>query len=251
LTFCNDDQGAGSNGRTLTFYSAQLIFDGSPSNPALSCAAGLLANPDFESGATNWNFWSNTSLSSDAYFGSQAAYADANGNGGPGQNYNAGEGEVFALSVYAKKSATATGSIGIKFYDASWNELKATYVDVTSTTYENYVLSLEAPANTAYAQALGWKNTTAGEMWWDGFCFEKWTTTAPTCSNASCELSPSYDDYIFSIGVGAYENFMDYDNADLTLCDNGDGTLGIKGNIINGQDAALSLIHISEPTRPY
>ena len=28
LTFCNDDQGAGSNGRILTFNNAQLAFDG-------------------------------------------------------------------------------------------------------------------------------------------------------------------------------------------------------------------------------
>ena len=30
---------------------------------------------------------------------------------------------------------------------------------------------------------------------------------------------------------------MDYDNGDLTLCDNGDGTFQLTGNIINGRDA--------------
>ncbi len=36
---------------------------------------------------------------------------------------------------------------------------------------------------------------------------------------------------------GTDANWMDYDNADLMLCDNGDGTLGVKGNIIRGRDA--------------
>jgi len=44
LTFCNDDQGSGSNGRTLRFYSAQLIFDGTAGSGGGSTYTGEICN---------------------------------------------------------------------------------------------------------------------------------------------------------------------------------------------------------------
>ncbi len=205
-------------------------------NATFSCASGILDNPDFELGAADWNFEPNTSISNDAHFGTQAAYANTTGTGGPSQGYSAVAGDFFALSVYAKKTTTATGSIGIKFFDASWVELDAAYIEVTSDTYEIYTLSMKAPANSAHVQALGWKSTTVGEMWWDGFCFEQWAITPPSCSN-SCEVMPSFNKYAWSLGNDVYDNFMDYDKGDLIFCDNGDGTMSILGSIINGRDA--------------
>ena len=184
---------------------------------------------------TDWTFQSNTSLSNDAHFGSQAAYANG-GNGGPSQNYAATPDKVYSFSVYAKKNATEDATIGIKFFDAAWAEIDANYKQVTSNNYEAYFLSMKTPANAAHVQILGWKSTGTGEAWWDGFCVEEWDLTPPNC-NVNCQITPSFQEYIFSLGLSEYDNFMDYDNGDLTFCDNGDGTLSIKGNIINGQDA--------------
>ncbi|GEM_PF-5249847 len=236
----------GTGERTAESYNGEaaaapllvINYCGSSSSPTFSCVSGLLSNPDFESGSTGWNFSSNTSISNDAYFGSQAAYANGS-SGGTGQNYAASVGQTYSLEVYAKKNGSESTVVGIKFFDSSWNELEASYIEVTSSTYEVYYVSLVAPANTAWVQPLGWKNAGSGEAWWDGFCFEQWNIIAPTCANTSCEILPTYSNYNFALddsGVDAH--WMEYDNGGLILCDNGDGTLSIKGNIIGGRDAA-------------
>ncbi len=214
-------------------------------NTTFSCDGSLLTNPDFESGSENWWWASNISASSDAYFGSKAALANG-GAGGVGQSIDAIPGAIYTLSVYAKKNATEDAVIGIKFYDANENELKANHLAITSSTYQSFGLSAKAPSNAVKVIAIGWKNEGPGKAWWDGFCFDKWTPTVADCnSNNSCALMPSYNDYIFSIGEGDHDNFMDYDNADLTFCDNGDGTISIKGSIINGRDAAWAANEVS------
>ena len=235
-------EGAGE--RTAESYNGEaaaaplLVIEycgNTPTNPTFSCATGILSNPDFESDATDWNLSANTSITTNAYFGTKAAYANG-GSGGTSQNYDATAGEVFTLSAYAKKNATEDVSIGLKFYDASWTELNASYTYITTTTYKEYFVSIEAPANTAKVQVIGWKSDGTGEAWWDGFCLEKWTITPPNCTD-TCPLTPSHQNYIFSVGFDEWDNFMDYDNVGLAMCDNGDGTLGIKGSIINGRDA--------------
>ena len=206
---------------------------------SFSCASGLLSNPDFESGSTGWIFQSNTSISNDAYFGTNAAYANG-GAGGPGQDYAASVGEIYTLSVYAKKNASESSVVGIKFYDAGWTELEATYTEVTSSTYEVYYLALIAPANTVWVQATGWKNAGSGEAWWDGFCLEEWSDASPpSCTNTSCTISPDHTNYNWALDdSGTDAHWMEYDNGGLILCDNDDGTLSIKGNLISGRDAS-------------
>ncbi len=213
-----------------------ISYDGVCTN-TFSCSSGLLSNPDFESGTTGWGITGTTTITSDAYFGTQAV-VHTTSNGGVSQNIATTVGNTFSLSVFAKKSGTAAPVVGIKFFDASWNTLSDVYANVTSTVYEPYYVSLVAPANTAWVQAIGWNTTGAGNAYFDGFCLENWAITAPTCSNTSCNLQPSFDKYIWAMDdSGTDANWMDYDNADLMLCDNGDGTLGVKGNIIRGRDA--------------
>ena len=202
-----------------------------------SCSSGLITNPEFESDFTGWDFFSNSSITSDAFYGTKAAVTSG-GAGGVGKNIAAFENEVYSLEVYAKKSGSEGATVGIKFLDSGYNEIEATYSHVTSTSYQLHQLSAKAPAGTAYVQPLGWKDAGSGTATFDGFCFQKWDLDSPICSDKSCEVSPSWDNYVWAMDdSGGDTNWKDYDTGGLILCDNGNGTLGIKGNIINGRDS--------------
>ncbi len=202
-----------------------------------SCASGLISNPEFESDFTGWDFFSNSVITNDANFGVKAAVTSG-GAGGVGKNITAYENEIYSLEVYAKKSGSENAVVGIKFLDSGYNEINATYNDVTSSSYQVYQLSAVAPEGTAYVQAMGWKNDGSGTATFDGFCFQKWGVDSPTCAGKSCDISPSWDNYIWAMDdSGTDANWKDYDTGGLVLCDNGNGTLGIKGNIINGHDS--------------
>ena len=225
-----------SDGGSLNGWGLEIEYS-CPSVP-FSCGSGLLTNPDFESGTTGWNFEPNTTITSDAYFGSQAAHASG-GVGGVGQNYAATAGQAYTLSVYAKQVAPEGASVALKFFDASFTELgSAYYYDVTSTNYELYSLSAFAPTGTAWVQALGWKNSGSGEAFWDGFCLEQWGIIPETCTGSECNVTPSWGNYVFALDdSGAQNNWLMYDNAGLVFCDNGDGTFSLKGNVFNGRDS--------------
>ncbi len=234
----------GTGERTAESYNGEaanaplLVVDYTVgSGSSFSCGSGLLANPDFESGTSNWATSGTTSITTDAHFGSQAIINTAV-DGGVWQEVATTAGNLFSLSVFAKKTGTAIPAIGIKYMDASWNTLEEIYINVTSTTYQEYHASLMAPANTAWVQAFGWSSVGTGNAYFDGFCLENWPVSSPTCSNSSCLLQPSFNRYIWAMDdSGTDANWMDWDNADLMLCDNGNGTLGVKGNIIRGRDA--------------
>ena len=205
-----------------------------------SCGSGLISNAEFESGFSGWDFYSNTQVTSDAYYGAKAALTTG-GAGGVGKNIGAFENEIFSLEVYAKKSGTETASIGIKFLDVGYNEISANYKEINSTEFQVYHISAKAPAGTAYVQPLGWKNAGSGTATFDGFCFQKWDVPNTLCADKSCVLSPSWGNYIWAMDdSGNDDHWMDYDNAGLILCKNDDGTLGLKGNIINGHDSEWS-----------
>ncbi len=204
---------------------------------SFNCANGLVTNPDFNNDFTGWDFHINSSISNDAYYGS-AAVEVAGGAGGVGENIPALEGEIFSLEVYAKKSGEEDAVIGIKFLDEGYNELEAAYLSISSSTYLAFQLSAIAPAGTYYVQPLGWKNAGSGTAHFDGFCFQKWNLFTPLCAEASCELTPSSNNYVWSMDdSGTDDNWKDYDIGGLILCDNSDGTLSLNGYFINGHDA--------------
>ncbi len=203
-----------------------------------SCDGGLISNPGFESDFTDWDFYTNTVISNDSYYGTKAAVTSG-ASGGIGKNVPALVGDVFSLEVYAKKNAAEDAKIGIKFLDGGYNEISATYKAINSPSYQSYQISAVAPDGTAYVQAIGWKNDGPGTASFDGFCFQKWDLATPTCANNSCELLPSWGKYVWSMDdSGTNDNWKDYDTGGLILCDNGDGTLSISGNLVNGHDAA-------------
>jgi len=162
----------------------------------------------------------------------------ANGSsGGTAQAIAGIPGQVYALSAYAKKNGTESTSIGIQFFDASWNLLEANYDHIASTTYLPYYVSARAPDNTAWVSASCWKDMGNGQAWWDGLCLTTWNIPLSTCTNTNFNINPSYNKSIFYLDdTGTQNHFQIYDNDGLILCDNGDNTLDIKGNIINPHD---------------
>lgn len=232
----------GSGERTAESYDGEnanaplLLIDYSTEN--FSCAAGIISNPDFESGLTGWDTQSaTTSITTDAYFGSQA-YVNTASDGGAQQAIAGTPGNAYGLSVYAKKTGTASPVAGIEFYDASWGYISGKHLTVTSTDWEEYSRTIVAPANTAYVMFSGRNSSGTGNAYFDSFCTEELVLTAPSCNNSSCDLVPHSNENIMVLDdSGNSSGTMDYDNADLMICDNGDGTLSIKGNIISGRDA--------------
>jgi len=203
-----------------------------------SCPNGILSNPDFESNLSGWQTTgSTTSITTDAYNGTKAIVITGN-DGGVQQAISATPGNYYSYSMYGKRSGSATTTAGLEFYDASWNYLSGEHYEVTSTDWEYNEKTAMAPANAVYVMFSGRSNSGSGNAYFDSFCTEEWSVAEPTCNGNSCALSPNSNDVIMILddsgdGTGTKE----YDNANLILCSNDDGTLSIKGNIFNGQDA--------------
>jgi hypothetical protein len=222
------------NGTTLYMDCLELTEDCTNS----SCANNLLANSGFESGLNSWGTSSNTSTTTDSYSGSTAATITS-GTGGLWQTFSTSPGESHSAEAYIKRLGNnENASFGIDYYDSSNNWLQGYYTAINSTSYEVHYISGTAPDNAATVNVVVWKHAGSDQIFVDDLCMEDWNFSTPSCANNSCEIEPSYNNYIFSIDdVGDLTHWMDYDNSDLMLCDNGDGTMSIKGNIINGRDA--------------
>ena len=207
--------------------------------PIFSCGSGLLLNPDLESGLTSWDVSGSTSITTDSYFGTNAA-VNTGSNGGIQQALAGTAGTAYFFSIYAKNTGTTEPTVGVEFFDSSWNFLTGRHIIVSSTSWELYEGAMIAPANTAYVMFHGRNNIGSGSAFFDGLCTDEWTLSPPNCGGTSCDLLPSNNQEIMIFDAsGDNTNNLSYDNYDLILCDNGDGTLGIKGNIYKGNDAVF------------
>lgn len=221
------------------FKNSQDLFSenyNSESWVTFSCNNGVISNPEFELDFVGWSYYNNSNIVNDAWSGSKAAQVSANYSGGVGQNISAYEGQVYSVHAYAKKSGSEQAWVGMKYMDATYNTLDEISVEVTSSNFQEYSTSLKAPEGTAYVQVYGWKSYGSGTATYDAFCFEKWEVDVPVCSDVKCEISPSWGRYVWAMNEGNGE-WKDYDDGGLFLCDNGDGTLSILGNIINAHDS--------------
>ncbi len=208
----------------------------------IGCQTAFLTNNGFEDDLTGWSPSGTPTVSSDALSGLKAIELDnSGGNLGFWQNFSAAPGDVITLSAYAKKTGSAVPTIGIQFFNASGNQIRSEYRKINTTDYEEYLFSLMAPATTSSVTIISWNalSNGAGSGFFDDFCVSKYSLPLTTCSGSSCELEASHNNYVFTIDdSGSGHNVLDYDRGDLQLCDNGDGTLSIKGHIVNGRDAA-------------
>jgi len=209
-------------------------------NTNLSCATSILNNADFESGLSDWDIGSatTTAITTDAYFGAQAV-VNTGSDGGVQQALAGTPGTAYYLSTYAKKTGDTNPVVGIEFYDSSWGYISGYHMDVTATSWTEYTHSVIAPANTAYVMFSGRNNSGNGSAYFDGFCTDSWTFTPPTCATSCLDLMPYNNQAIWVMDdSGNDSNTLEYDNVDLILVDNEDGTLTIRGNIFNGRGAS-------------
>ncbi|MEZ5006808.1 MAG: Ig-like domain-containing protein [Chitinophagales bacterium] len=165
--------------------------------PEFTCENGLLTNPQFESNFDGWWTSSNATISKASYFDVHAAMLSGAIQGGFGQSVAAIPGLEYTFEVYARKVGSATfANIGLKFFDASYNEITAEYLDLDSNGYKLYTLSGVAPANTAYVEVLGWKGTGSISAYYDGFCLtvlDSSTVTINSTTVSNCINQPLKD----------------------------------------------------------
>ena len=220
-------------------FDGDGLTDGSGSG-YITCTTSILSNNGFESGLTSWLSTGSPAVVNDAYAGTQAIELDNSVERGFWQTFAAVPGDLITFSGYGKNTGTTKPTFGIQFFNSSGTIIKETFQIINSSTYKKYVFSSMAPENTTLAGIVCWNSSSvgSGSAFYDEFCVEKTTLPLTNCTNAGCVLEPSFEQYAFSMDdSGTDVNWLDYDIGDLDLCDNGDGTLNIKGHIVNGRDA--------------
>ncbi len=223
-------------------YSLELAdFEGNKSTIANSSFAcnSLLTNSGFESDLVGWNTSDNgVTISSDAVEGNKAVVLNNTGTTvGLWQDIPGSANEIYSVKLFAKKTNSAEPSIGIEFFDASGTLIDDKFIDVTSTTYQEYSFSAMTPNNTAKVQIIFWNGKGTGEVFFDDICFEKLTVDPISCSPSSVNISSSNRSVYVMDHSGNNTATKDYDYGDIKLCDNGDGTLSIRGYVIGGHDS--------------
>jgi hypothetical protein len=146
-----------------------------------ACVGNLLVNEDFESGTNGWTWLQNAGTTTSSPYAGARSLSVCSASGGISQALPALPGEAYTMKVFAKISG-ASASVGIRFYDANWNEITAPSVAVTSTSYKLYTVTATAPVNTAHVEAWAWKNTN-GCFYADNFCLTG-TAGFPACTNS-------------------------------------------------------------------
>ena len=200
--------------------------------------SSLLSNSGFESDLAGWSTTINgVSISSDATEGNKAVLLNNTGTGiGLWQGVNGSANEIYTLTVVAKKTAEVESSISIAFYDTSGTKLDSKFQQITSSNYQEYSLSAMTPDNVAEVRVTCWSGNGTGTTFFDDICLDKFTVDPISCS-PSVDISPSDRSVYVMDHSGNSSDTKNYDYGDIKLCDNGDGTLSVKGYVIGGHDA--------------
>lgn len=146
-----------------------------------ACVGNLLVNEDFEDGTAGWTWMQNATTTTTSPYAGARSLSICTAAGGISQAVSALPGETYTMKVFAKVSG-ATASVGIRFYDANWNEISVPSVAVTATNYKLYTVTGTAPVNAVYVEAWAWKNAN-GCFYADNFCLTS-TSGFPACSNS-------------------------------------------------------------------
>ncbi|MEZ4961535.1 MAG: LamG-like jellyroll fold domain-containing protein [Saprospiraceae bacterium] len=158
--------------------------------PPASCI--LLQNPGFDSNLSQWTKYGSPSGTNDSYSGNWAAnlssfytYIIQSQNGiTPGRVYN--------LSVYGKVSGNPYWALAVmRFKDSGNNILTSTTIDISSSSYEKYYLSLTAPSNATAVEVYALKYGNSGWLRVDEFCLEE---TNPAIGECTLAINPDFED---------------------------------------------------------
>ncbi len=227
--------GQQTSGCGTAYYYETFSTSSCATYQSFDCSSGLLSNPDFEDNFSSWSRTSGTSITNDAVFGNKAAQVTGSSYQDVRQNLSSTSGQGYVLEVSAKKTS-GTAYVGLQFLSSSANVIKQVVTPVESSSFDTYYISGIAPSGTAYVQAIGYKTASSGTAVFDGFCLETWNILSPGCTGCDLEPSnPAWNDYIFALDTNDLNGgWLGYNNGNLKLCDNGNGTYNIEGAIIGG-----------------
>ena len=153
---------AWKGGDTGTTELDELNVSGNTPTPLPSTDGELLSNSDFETNLTDWNtFRGSETTTTDSFEGSFALQLSENGSG-ISQAVSIVGGESYQLSGYGKYDGDFRSSLGIDFWDASWNLIEGYSTSINSVDWQLYQITQEAPANAAHATVWSWKGGNSG-----------------------------------------------------------------------------------------
>lgn len=193
-----------------------------PPAPTVSCIGNLIENPSFETDYTGWKIWTPSSLSitTDKNSGSKAFIIGTNMGGFTVQNpITVIENETFNMSIYGKVANTTSMNFGYNFLDNTGKVVGEGTSRITSTIYQQYLLTGKAPATATKLILWFWKGEAVGNAYIDDVCVTKQTnsTACPTpvinsaaaaCANTPVSFSTNSvgTNYIYTWNFGANAN---------------------------------------------
>lgn len=144
-------------------------------------ACTILQNTSLDNNLAQWNTAGTVTSTTDSYASAEAAQIEGFYAYIFQTQSGITEGNIYSLSAYCKtESSPWWTTLSIRFYDASWSNLGETYVQVTSSTYEQYQISAIAPANAAHVEVRALKFG-SGLLKVDEFCLEESTPVIGDC----------------------------------------------------------------------
>ncbi len=150
----------------------------------------LLQNTSFEAGLSDWTTVGSASDTTDAYAGSNAAVLGSFFSEISQMQSGIIEGNIYTLSAYTKRAgSTWWTSIGMTFYDASFNSLANNYTSVTSSSYNYLEVSGIAPTNAVYVEVYATQFGN-GEVFIDEICLEE---TVPVIGECILVQNPDFE----------------------------------------------------------
>jgi glutamine cyclotransferase len=150
-------------------------------NPIV-CAGNLVLNPGFENGLTSWNGLG--TIIPDAAEGSQAVKLCGNSYSHQRQTVVAEPFKAYTLRFSAKRDAATTTRnpyAHVKFLTAGFAPIDVKTIEVTASTYNEYVLNVNSPAGTSYIEVGVVVDNGTGCITADQICFSLAGAT-PACN---------------------------------------------------------------------
>jgi hypothetical protein len=182
--------GSPAIGAGLTLPIMTDDFDGNPRRPPYDIGAyvtsssilpiklptNLVQNPGFESGLSNWSDWGNNTLVVVGAYDGTYSLMTGTGNGGVGQQISGlNPGNTYVMAVAAKTGSHGDlgGWLGVEFIDNYGNVVGLAHVNVSSTSWTKYTLTIVAPSSFSSAEVYAWKNSGASFLFVDDFSLTK------------------------------------------------------------------------------
>lgn len=194
-----------------------------------------VTNAGFENGVSGWIYWSPTDVTTDAdaHSGTKALAIGPTANGAE-QYLNAVPGQNVRLKAWLKVRRGDAG-IGMRFFDAQWNNLGEIVNSTTSTVYQELAVERVTPPNAEYIQI--WVSNGGNKTYADDICFTRNSGTFPTpTTTATATSNPNFTSTPTPVAGTCVNNLLT--GAGLESFENGVSTWNIlAGTVDTGNNA--------------